>query len=531
MSSSSSPTPVAKFRELSLGRRMPPTTRAQAHRQSLGDITTSDYYYDEDDDGGGGYGDDDDGSSSSEPESDSDSSLVDDDDHSVIRSPSKLVYKLDTLSHDARLRVREAFKDPPRLSLQYCRLRDDVYAFQMTELVPRSIRIGSPDSPFATPRCSCREQQQKAGPPCKHLLWLLDQLVKQTLYDHDPASPLTMTADGYPEELGGPFSDISAFHLDVLADGLRCDVVTPDSEEDSENTDSDETEERDQGPQQHPNPHRVDEAREMLSAVMSASPPEDYRPDLFSDPPSTGKKPVKRRDLEGTIFRMLLANNDFFHYFLSQMRSTDPVNDPFRKLSQRVDHVLRELDSYATTTTTSSSSEAGSAEGPRDVAWAARHINGVIGLVRTSIFKRDRPLEVRERTSAARTLVHILVAVVKRNRDFVPPTSATRPAAIARRDKNLFLRLVGDRDENFVLGVLSLLPPDAAAPFLHSLEDILDQLGVNGAPATYVEKFRSLIARLRRSGGSGLAVTGSSGAGSKRHGQSQGHDRGSKRMR
>ncbi|KAK1724611.1 uncharacterized protein BDZ83DRAFT_578425 [Colletotrichum acutatum] len=510
---------------------MPPTTRAQAHRQSLSDITTSDYYDDDDDDGG--YEDDDGGGpSSSEPESDSDSSLVDDDDHSVIRSPSKLVYKLDMLSHDARLRVREAFKDPPRLSLQYCRLRDDVYAFQMTELVPRSIRIGSPDSPFATPRCSCREQQQKAGSPCKHLLWLLDQLVKQTLYDHDPTSPLTMTADGYPEEIGDPFSDISAFHLDVLADGLRCDVVTPDSEEDSENTDSDEAEEegQEQEKQQYPNSHRVDEAREMLSAVMSSSPPEDYRPDLFSDPPSTGKKPVKRRDLEGTIFRMLLANNEFFHYFLSQMRSTDPVNDRFRKLSQRVDRVLRELDSYATTTNTSSS-EGGSAEGPRDVAWAARHINGVIGLVRTSIFKRDRPLEPQERTSAARTLVHILAAVVERNRDFVPPTSTTRPAAIARRDKNLFLRLVGDRDEDFVLGVLSLLPPDAAAPFLHSLEDILDQLGINGAPTTYVEKFRSLISRLRRPGGSGLAITSSSGAGSKRHGQSQGHDRGPKRMR
>ncbi|KAK1691650.1 SWIM zinc finger protein [Colletotrichum godetiae] len=520
---------------------MPPTTRAQAHRQSLSDITTSDCYDDDNDD----YGDDDGGggTSSSEPESDSDSSLVDDDDHSVIRSPSKLVYKVDSLSPDARLRVREAFKDPPRLSLQYCRLRDDVYAFQMTELVPRSIRIGSPDSPFATPRCSCREQQQKAGPPCKHLLWLLDQLVKQTLYDHDPTSPLTMTADGYPEEIGDPFSDISAFHLDVLADGLRCDVVTPDSEEDSEHTDSDDEAEEEEH-RQHPNPHRVHEAREMLSAVMSSSSlTEDYRPDLFSDPPSTGKKPVKRRDLEGTIFRMLLANNDFFHYFLSQMRSTDPVNDPFRKLSQRVDRVLRELDAYANTTSStitssssSSSPEGRSAEGPRDVAWAARHINGVIGLVRTSIFKRDRPLEPRERISAARTLVHILAAVVERNRDFVPPLSTTRPAAIARRDKNLFLRLVGDRDEDFVLGVLNLLPPDAAAPFLHSLEDILDQLGVNGAPATYVEKFRSLIARLKRSGGSGggssgLAVASSSRAGSKRHGQSQGHDRGSKRMR
>ncbi|GKT48344.1 uncharacterized protein ColSpa_08525 [Colletotrichum spaethianum] len=484
---------------------MPPTTRSQAHRQSLGDVT-SDY-------------DDEDDNSSSEPETDSDSSLVDNDDPSVVRSPSRLTYMVDKLSADARLRVREAFRDPPRLSLQYCRLRDDVYAFQMTELVPRSIRIGSPDSPFATPRCSCREQQQKNGPPCKHLLWLLDQLVNQTLYDHDPTSPLTMTPDGYPEEIGDPFTNISGFHLDVLADGLRCDVVNPDLEEVSEDSDEDE---------EHPNPHRVQEAREMLAAIAASS-PEDYRPDLFSDPPTLGKKPVKRHDLEGTIFRMLLDNNDFFHYFLSQMRSTDPVNDPFRKLTQRVDRVLRELDAWAFSPTASAPRD--SVENSPDVAWAASHITGVVGLIRTAIFKRDRPLEPQERTSAARALVHILAAVVERNRDFVPPR-ATATTAASRQDRNLYLRLVGDRDEDFVLGVLNLLPPDAAAQFLHTLEDILDQLGVNGAPASYVEKFRSLISRLRRAGGrGGGGVSSSAGAGSKRQGQGQGHGRGFKRMK
>ncbi|WQF78296.1 Putative Zinc finger, SWIM-type [Colletotrichum destructivum] len=503
MSSSSPPAPVSKFRGLSLGKRMPPTTRSQTHQQSLSDVA-SDY--------------DDIDNSSSEPESDSDSSLIDDEDPSIIRSPSKLIYCVDKLSSDARMRVREAFRDPPRLSLQYCRLRDDVYAFQMTELVPRSIRIGSPDSPFATPRCSCREQQQKNGPPCKHLLWLLDQLVKQTLYDHDPTSPLTMTSDGYPEEIGDPFTDISAFHLGILGDGLRCDVVAPDSEEGSEDSDVDEE-------NSSINPQRVLEAREMLAAV-AASPPEDHRPDLFCDPPNRGKKLVKRRDIEGTVFRMLLDNNDFFHYFLAQMRSTDPVNDPFRKLSQRVDRVLQELDACSLSQTTPTSGD--SAEGPPDVAWAARHITGVVGLIRTAIFERDRPLEPRERTSAARALVHILAVVVERNHDLGPPWTTTTTTPTSRRERNLYLRLVGDRDEDFVLGVLNLLPPDAAAQFLHSLEDILDRLGVHGAPASYVEKFRSLISRLRRAGG---GASPSAGAGSKRQSQSQGHDRGSKRMK
>ncbi|KAK2047106.1 hypothetical protein LZ31DRAFT_539953 [Colletotrichum somersetense] len=501
---------------------MPTTTRAQAHRQSLGDVTSD--RHDVDDDG-----------SSSEPETDSDSSLIDDDDPSVVRSPSRLTYRIDRLPDDTRMRVREVFRDPPRLSLEYCRLRDDVYAFQMIEMVPRSIRIGAPGSPFATPRCSCREQQQKNGAPCKHLLWLLDQLVKQTLYDHDPTSPLTMTTEGYPEEIGDPFSTISDFHLNVLADGLRCDVVTPDSgREGSEDCGSDPDSDDDDDAEGHPNPHRVQEARELLSGVATCS-PEGYRPDLFSNPPHTGKKRVKRRDLEGTIFRMLLDNNEFFHYFLSQTRSTDPVNDPFRKLSRRVDRVLRDLDTWASSSSLPYPAVGASAEGPPDVAWAARHITGVVGLIRTAIFKRDRPLEPRERTSAARTLVHILAAAVERNRDFVGPQgTATAAAAVSRRDRNLYLRLVGDRDEDFVLGVLNLLPPDAVAQFLHSLEDILDRLGINGAPASYVEKFRSLISRLRRAGGGsgdGDGAPSSMGAGSKRQGQGHGYGRGSKRMK
>ncbi|OLN94266.1 hypothetical protein CCHL11_02950 [Colletotrichum chlorophyti] len=501
---------------------MPPTTRSQAqHRQSPD--ATSDY------------------SSSSDPETDTASSIGenDDDDPTVVHSPTKLAYNLEQLIPEARHLVRETFSDPPRLSIDYCRLKDNVYAFQMTERVHRSIRIGSPGSPYATPKCSCRDQEQhkgEHGPPCEHILWFLDQLVKQTLYDHDPTSPLTMTAGGFPEEAGDPFTNISTFHLDILAEGLRCNVVMPESGESPEDHDPESDSDpyfdsdpdlepgHEHGYRPRPNPCRVQEARELLSAVVApGSPPGSYRPDLFTEPPPTGKKPLKRRDLEATIFRMLLANDDFFRYFLSQASSTDPVNDPFRKLSQRVDRVLRELD---TNSSPSSPPLQHPPEGPRDVAWAAHHITGAITLIRTAIFNRDRPLRPRERTSAAGALIRILAAVADRNRDFA--VAPGQPDT--RRDRNLYLRLVGDRDQDFVLGVLNLLPPDAAAPFLHHLELVQDQFGVNGAPASYVERFRSLLARVRRAGGVAGAST-SAAAGSKRQGQGQVRDRGPKRMK
>jgi hypothetical protein len=416
----------------------------------------------------------------------------------VIRSPTKLLYRLDQLSEKAKAVVRDAFTDPPKIALQRCRLINNTYAFQMTELVTRSIRIRAPEDGGAHLRCSCGEEDG----PCEHLVWLLDQIMKQTLYDHEDDKPLTMTGKGCAVEMGDPFRTIADHHLDILASGLHCQLVDPDA-----------------NPEDELDPQRVLESRELLSAVH-AVPPDDFRPDIFTNP-TLGKKVLKRHDLDQTIFRMLVDNHHFFNYFASHSPSTDPIHDPFRKILQRVEHVLRDLDSNSLSITSSPLSSSSSsppsehpfAEGPRDVAWAAKHILGCVRRIRTAIYTRDRPLQPQEAISAARTLVRILSAVVSRNRDAHPgPT---------RLDRNLYLRLVGERDLDFVLAELNLLP-EAASQFLHSLETILDQMGVYGAPATYVEKFRNLLGRLR------APNTGST---LKRQVQGQGPERGAKRMK
>ncbi|KPM38963.1 hypothetical protein AK830_g7606 [Neonectria ditissima] len=428
--------------------------------------------------------------SSSESESDSDdASDFEDESPAVVRSPSKLAYLIDHLPVSTQNAVRDAFKEPPRIALQKCRLINDTYAFQMTELVTRSIRIRASGDGTSQLSCSCGHDDE----PCEHLLWLLDQIVKQTVYDQDAAKPLKMTNRGFPREMGDPFQNIARHHLDLLADGIHCQVVTPDSEYDNEL-----------------DPYRAEEARELLSSVCGPA-PEDYRPDIFTRP-STGKKVLKRHDLDRTVFRMLLDNHQFFHYFRSLCHPTDPINDPFRKLSQRVDHVLRDLDA-STTTSATLANAVPSREIPRDVVWAATHILGAVRLIKNELYARDRPLQPAEAISAARSLVHILDAVVSRNRDVHPGAD--------RRSRNLYLSLVGDRDQDFVIGVLSLLP-EAASQFLNNLEAILDQIGVHGAPAGYAARFRALLDRLRAS---------SRGSGLKRSVQGQGTERKSKRMK
>ncbi|KAK5990693.1 hypothetical protein PT974_08962 [Cladobotryum mycophilum] len=462
--------PVAPFSRLTL-EDMSPATRSNS--QAASQASSAHYPMDE---------------SSSDLESDSDGSEFDDDDEAaaVIRSPSNLKYRIDHLSDKTQTAIRDVFSDPPKIALQRCRRIDNTYAFQMTELVTRSIRIHAGDDGSTRFTCSCGDEKE----PCEHLLWLLDQLTKQTLYDYDPEKPLTMTEDGFAQEMGDPFKNISEYHLDVLADGLHCQVVDPEAPSEELLIS-----------------HRVQEARELLSAVY-AVPSEDFRPDIFGRPAS-GKKVLKRNDLDCTIFRMLLDNHHFFQYFLSVSRPTDPINDPFRKIYQRVDRVLYDFDIFL------SNPKAGgtSGETQMNVSWAANHLLGCTKLIKSAIYNRDKPLQPSEAISAARTLVHILVSVVSRNRD--------ASVGANRIERNLYLNLIGDRDRDFVVAELDLLP-GAASQFLHSLEDVDEEIGKNGAPASYVAKFRKLLERLR---------TPAAGASLKRHVTGQGTFRSSKRMK
>jgi hypothetical protein len=256
--------------------------------------------------------------SSIDDDSDSDDFDWDEDAPAVVRSPTRLLYRLDNLSAKNRNAVRDVFHDPPRIALQRCRRIDDTYAFQMTELVTRSVRIrASENGGSSLVTCSCcsnDDEEHQDTCPCPHLLWLLDQLLKQTLYHHDRNEPLTMDPRGYAQEMGDPFRSISRHHLDVLAAGVHCPVVGPDSEG-------------------HVDPTRTLEARELLASIYSAA-PDQFRPDIF-DHPVPGRRILKRNDLDRSVFRMLLDNGHFFQYLLSLSRPCDPINDPFRKLSQR----------------------------------------------------------------------------------------------------------------------------------------------------------------------------------------------------
>ncbi|KAK4164252.1 hypothetical protein QBC43DRAFT_353598 [Cladorrhinum sp. PSN259] len=423
----------------------------------------------------------------SEWDQDEDEETNDNNKH-IVSSPTGLHYNISQLPHKTQQVVRGLFNQtidqgPPPISLELCGIKEDddgsgiFYAFQMHEVVPCSVRIGNRKSNrFSTPKCECPDARYRNLRPCKHLIWLFDRISKQTLFDHDPDFELTLTEAGYPEEIRDIYEQISQTRLDVLADGLHCDISEADS---------------DSAP---PSPARINEVREMVASLAGVKPWEldGYRPDLNSA--YNQNTIVHRGDLEATLFSLLLSSHSLAEWVRSELEPTDPAVDPFRKIHQQVSRIVSELETYSSSllrdesaSTIPQQQKRKAAEGPRDVAWAATQIQQCVRKIEKLVSRGSSPLSVPARASAARALVGILKLVVSRNINLHPGETAD--------DRNLYMRLVGNHDTGFVYSGLDLLVDQSQ--FIEELEGIMDQLGRYGAPTTYVANMRDLIARMR----------------------------------
>ncbi|KAK4144729.1 uncharacterized protein C8A04DRAFT_11242 [Dichotomopilus funicola] len=407
----------------------------------------------------------------------------------TVLSPTGLKYNTSKLSPKARHVVEGLFnqtgsKDPPQISLELCGVREEdsdsedagvFYAFQMHEVVPCSVRIGSRNSGrFSVPKCECPDARYRQVSPCKHLVWLFDRISKQALFDHDPNSELTLTEAGYAEELGDPFDQISQIGLDILAHDLRCDASEPDSD----------------APQ--PNATRFREAREIVAAVAGVQDNElaEYRPDL--EVKYDREVLIHRGDVGATLFSLILASHSLAEWVRSELDLSDFPLDPFRSIQHRVMRVIERLNTYLRIEGGRSNfpkTRRARAEGPRDVSWACCQIQRSLGKIEKLVSRGSSPLSSWARASAARALVSILKAVVEH--------------------RLLYDRLVGNQDCGFVFSSLDMLADQSQ--FIDALEEIMDKIGVLGAPPSYVTNMRHLILRMRSHKTEDVPFAGGSG--------------------
>lgn len=407
-----------------------------------------------------------------------------DDARGIVVSPSGLRYAIGHLAPGTQRMMRALYntQDPPQIFLELCGIKqegadgdDFFYAFQLQEVVPCSVRIGSKSSTrFSVPKCECADARYRGLRPCKHIVWLFDQVSKQTIFDHEPDTPLTISEMGYPEELGDPFEQISNSRLDFLADSLRCDTTAPGS---------------DAAPISHA---RLREAREMVAAVAGIPVREidQFRLDLEKTPPSNVV--IHRGDVEATLFSILLASHSLAARVRAELSPTDPAVDPFRALQRRATRIISELDSYSyslqdPTPRGSSQAEGNEAEGPRNVRWAAAQIRRCVTQVERLVSRSTTPLAGPARSSAARALVGILKLVAGHNLDSHSGDTVD--------DRNLYMRLIGNQDTGFVHMALEKLVDQSQ--YVEELESAMELIGRFGAPESYVSHMRGLIRRMR----------------------------------
>ncbi|KAK7907867.1 hypothetical protein PG985_005945 [Apiospora marii] len=406
----------------------------------------------------------------------------------ICTFPSRLTYSLDELDEGTQAEVASImFHDPPKCILQECVAREEGFiVFQVAELVQHSVRAIQPGTKCDFPPCNC-EEHARTQRPCRHMLWLFDQITNQLVPTQ--RTPLTLTKGGYPSELGSLYDRINEFHADMMAEALH-------SQEPVDTEDDNRT-----------NPHRVQAIRDMM-ASLDASPVDEYRPDLFANP-TKGKRVIKARDLEGTIFRMLLRNDSFFQYFRSSLKYDELLRSPLKKLQWRMETAIAKFDAFRLAPDRPSHGRF------KDAQWCAAHLSDVDRQIKSIVLNKDHPYTNAEYYGIITLLIHMIQEVINRN-DNVPREVRAR--------RNLYSVLLGDKDRDFITGTLNDIPSEHLFPFTAEINGIIDTLGQlgYGAPATYIGKLRKIITHARHS-------SARSPSGSKR--PSGGQDSRAKRMK
>jgi hypothetical protein len=393
-------------------------------------------------------------------------------------APSRLIYDQRDLSPGALERLMAAFEG--RFVVEFCSEidhssdRGSYFAFQLAETKAHTVRIWAPGAEQSNVECSpCNEKQ-----PCRHVLWLLDQINKYTLTNTQKRGPLTLSRRGYPSEVPEPYTRISKVGLETLAEYAHWDFrppayVEPDSDS------------------------KAEEIREILAA-LSPQLADGYRPDIFDFLPvdQDFETSMARRDLPALVAHSMMVNIDIFHHFRAIVTPNFCAADFFKKMQQRADESLQLMGEFLQTGAPPDTGQV------PDIPWCARVLINIVAAIRDKLLKST--LSKATKAEAGNTLVHILNEVVERNRNAYSASiwEKTPQQKLPDRENNLFHRLIVSPMRSadgtpFVIHELNFIV-DSIQHLVDTMQVIGEQMPKGGAPSNYTAKFRELLARMKR---------------------------------
>ncbi|KAI9866040.1 MAG: hypothetical protein M1813_002007 [Trichoglossum hirsutum] len=406
------------------------------------------------------------------------------------------------LSDDSWQRAKEGLSG--RFTIESCSeitppQPETYYAFQIAPYISQPgasklpeagnvvIRIGSPDSQYRTPTCSCRDFEARRT-ACKHVFWLLDQILDYSQADRI-GETLPSRSDGCALRHSTPFDQIRKRTLTSIAREHHAPFRRRSDTE--ANASDDET--------VFP---RKDQVRDILSTFHLKTLPEEYSIVAQQEPleVSLSLQPLSDpKSLEGIIFSLTVRDKTFF---TALRRAVPPDYCASVFLDKALAEVLEtfgRLDRYA-------------AHGPTqgsvtwDIAWCASKLRELVNRIRHNMELRA-PLGQAIKAKAFRLLVKTLEEVTNRNHDVFVNITWIReaPSNETAVDRNLYQKLIGnsvkasraelplqEKDKgNFVIDALRDLT-DAGRDESHRLQQILRTTEENGAPRNFIAELRKL---------------------------------------
>lgn len=244
-----------------------------------------------------------------------------------LEASYKPVYAID---HCRRIRhrdSRQASEEPP-ISTHY--------AFQMAyaDVQRYSVRINNIDE---SPTCTCKETGV-----CKHSEWLQQQLQHLPCF-HSPNS------EGFGRQDATPYEQISTQGIQHVCEELQWELRDgPDS--DTEETRWTLKKDHSSRKASHHQTrstirNRMKEVRDIM-ATLSPVVTDDFRGDIFENIDDFGNEAFTQNDIEATVSKLLILDDDIFRQFRSLVSRDVRAQDYFAKMAKKARHACDRLDKF-----------------------------------------------------------------------------------------------------------------------------------------------------------------------------------------
>ncbi|ORY11242.1 hypothetical protein BCR34DRAFT_329797 [Clohesyomyces aquaticus] len=339
------------------------------------------------------------------------------------QSASGITYDIAGLSHEVRKRARHGLlSQNDDIKVKYCKtIPEDPKSYMFYIADDISLRMGER---YDAPKCSCGANV--GGNACKHIFWMLDQLVKAEAPESFKSQTLRLAADGSTVKDTHPTNIIDSKGLKEIAEDLDWTFQDDRTVEEIE-----------------------EEVREDMATLLSVFDPAGELPDDFRNPESSILSEPSRKYREVQEFLTELAIDD-----PRLLRGLRDIIDPtfqahvfFDKINDRTSRAFRALDEYP--------ANPDSTVERYDVATCADKLKDLVTRVEEYYGeqKGDEPGSRDIAIRAAESLIIILHGVVSRNFNAYEDIT-TRIVPEDPSENNLFFCLIG--------GVSDALPQDEA---------------------------------------------------------------------